>query len=322
MGNPGYGGVVLQALLDSGAHVVGAFHQSRKPSHWIRKRYRRYLTSPKKRRELAQRIRQRIATWRDEPDTRPGFGRDVIEVAREAAIPLFDGSFVHHADCSSTLRQLGVDVILVATFGEILSQAVINQARIAAINMHPSLLPRYRGGFPEFSAIYHGERQSGVTYHLMEEKFDTGAILLQRSLSIGSDETTLGLKTRLAELAASLIPELLDLVHGHRIAGKLQDAAQATYCRLAPGFDEIRPDQTTDQVRRLINACYDVEDIGRPWVRLGNKRIWPLSCGPAGLPFRTADGMVHFDAVRYRHRIYRDEALSRLSRELGLSLYQ
>ena len=318
LGNPGYGDLILEELLRSNVEVVAVFSTTQRFWPRVRKRYRRYFTSRKKLFDGVQRLRERVDSVFDEQEPREQFGRDLIAVARGHGIRTFDGSDVVNSACHDELRRLGVDLILVATFGEFLPIAMLRIPKLAAINMHPSLLPKYRGGFPEFAALLNGEREAGITFHLMETKFDTGNILLQRRLQILEHETTIGLKRRLAALARDTVPELLDLVRTNDLGGNPQDAAAATYCKLPTRFDCITPAMTVRQIQHLIDACHDVEDIGRPHIQIGNSRIDALSYGPAGWPFTAVDGTIHFDRVRHQHKIVAGNQLRALARRLGI----
>jgi len=279
----------------------------------------RYFRSRKRFRAGISQLREKLETAFDERYAVPSFGKDVIEIASARGLLMFDGSFVHHKDCPETLRSLGVDIVLVASFSEILPRRVLEAPKVAAINMHPALLPSYRGGFPEFSAICNGEHRSGVTYHLMEEKFDVGNLLLQRELEINTDETTLYLKERLAQLAVEAIPDLFELIEKGNLRGTAQDRSQVSYCRRTKDFARIDGTKSMHQIRCLINACYDVEAIGRPYFLFNGRKLFVLSHGPEGFPFRANDGVITFDAVRFNHKIYRGEALQRLQDTMGPS---
>lgn len=317
MGNPGYGGLVLEALLKHDAAVVAVFHQSRSKAHSLKKLYRRYFRSRKRVRDGFHRLAHKWNALLDEKSPVPTFGKDAIEeVARSRQIRLLDGAFIHDVRCVELLRFLEVDVLIVATFGEILSPSLLAAPRIAAINMHPSLLPKYRGGFPEFSAVCNGEESSGISFHLMEEKFDTGNILLQRELYLNRGETTVSLKARLAELASNAVPDLLALIEARDLAGSPQDPSKATYCNLKKDFDLIDHTMTTQHIMNLVDACCDVEDIATPHFYYKGAKVFALSYGQEGFPFNASDGVVAFNSVRYNHKIYRAESSIRLHKVL------
>lgn len=125
--------------------------------------------------------------------------------------------------------KLNADIILVGTWGEKLKKEVINLPKIATINAHPSLLPKYRGPNPYLQTIKNMETQSGITFHLMDEKFDTGAILLQRTISIAPDETGATLKIKTVHAARTAVAELIDDLGQEIITPLKQNEAEATY---------------------------------------------------------------------------------------------
>ena len=113
------------------------------------------------------------------------------------------------------LRALEADVFVVAAYGQILSREVLDIPHIAPINLHASLLPKYRGAAPVHWALIQGEAETGVTTFIMEEGLDSGPILVQRSLKIDDRDTAGTLEGRLAELGADAV---IDTVHGLRDA--------------------------------------------------------------------------------------------------------
>lgn len=310
-GYPGYGGLVLERLLASGGQVELVYAASRSRVHHLRKLYKRYGSSHQKRKQALERLRQKRRPRYLCPFA--SFGLDPAEVARSHGIPVYDGSEVLTSVCPERLREHAVDIILVASFGEILPRSVLASSRLAAINMHPALLPRYRGGFPEFAAILAGESEAGVTFHLMEEKFDAGNVLLQRGAPIDTGETTLSLKNKMALLACDMIPEVLSKIEARDLRGTPQDPSRISYCRLPVGFDRIEHTSTVAYAHRLLNACYDLEDIGRPHVVINGERIDIVSCGANGLKFQLLDGMIHFDQVGWRRRIIKGDDLLKLT---------
>src|SRR5574344_1048310 len=92
------------------------------------------------------------------------------------------------------IMETDADLVICGTWGEKLSKDTINLPKMATINVHPSLLPRYRGSNPYLQNIWHKEKKSGVTFHLMDENFDTGAILLQKEVEILPNDTSKELK--------------------------------------------------------------------------------------------------------------------------------
>ncbi len=314
-GYPGYGGIILKQLMESGGQVELVYAASKSRLHRWKKLYKRYGSTHQKRKQALERLRQKHRPRYIRPLA--SFGLDPAEVARSHGIPVYDGSEIHTSVCPERLRAHAIDVILVASFGEILPRTVLASPRLAAINMHPALLPRYRGGFPEFAAVLAGESEAGVTFHLMEKEFDAGNLLLQRRAPIATGETTLSLKNKMALLACDMIPEILSRIEARDLGGIPQDPSSVTYCRLPAGFDRIEHTSTVAYAHRLLNACYDLEDIGRPHVVINGERIDIISCGANGLKFQLADGVIHFDQVGWRRRTIKGEDLPTLSAHLA-----
>lgn len=107
------------------------------------------------------------------------------------------------------ILRLNADVILVGTWGEKLKKEIIDLPRIASVNVHPSFLPKYRGPNPYLQTILHGETKSGITFHLMDDEFDTGAILAQKQIDILPNDTSKELKNRTVYQARLMCAEVL-----------------------------------------------------------------------------------------------------------------
>jgi len=126
-------------------------------------------------------------------------------------------------------RDGGLDVAVVAAYGLILPKAILEAPRFGCLNVHASLLPRWRGAAPIQRAILAGDTQSGITIMQMDEGLDSGAILLQRAVPIGPTTTAAGLHDELAALGAALIVKALDGVAAGTLAGRPQDEAKVCY---------------------------------------------------------------------------------------------
>jgi len=123
------------------------------------------------------------------------------------------------------------EVIVVAAYGQILPQTVLEIPKHGCVNIHPSLLPKYRGASPVASAILAGEEVTGVTFMLLDAGMDTGPILAQEKVAISSSDTTGSLTSKLSQVAAQLLPDVLERWVGGKISPQLQKEAQATYSR-------------------------------------------------------------------------------------------
>ena len=129
------------------------------------------------------------------------------------------------------LRRLEPDLMVVVAYGQLLPAAVLTLPPRGCINVHASLLPKYRGAAPIQWAILNGESETGVTVMKMDEGLDTGDILTQRATAITPDDTAATLHDRLARIGAQLLVETLGNIVNHTITARPQIEAQATYAR-------------------------------------------------------------------------------------------
>ena len=150
-----------------------------------------------------------------QPDRPAGRGqrltaRPVKRRAEAAGLPILQPARLSESQWPERLRALGADVAVVVAFGQILPKAVLDVPPRGSINIHASLLPRYRGAAPIAWALIRGETETGVTTFLMDEGMDTGAILLQERAPIDPEETAEELAARLSRLGAGLLLRTLE----------------------------------------------------------------------------------------------------------------
>jgi methionyl-tRNA formyltransferase len=185
-----------------------------------------------------------VAALVTQPDREKGRGRELAPpplkpVATARGIPVLQPQKVRHRETQDALRSLRPDIQVVVAYGQILPRSVIDIAPRGTVNVHASLLPRYRGAAPIQWAIARGERETGVTTMLIDEGMDTGPILKSARTTIGDDETAPELEPRLARLGAALLLEtLLGLVDGSLVPVP-QDPAQATYAPILKKEDGV-----------------------------------------------------------------------------------
>jgi methionyl-tRNA formyltransferase len=171
-----------------------------------------------------------------QPDAAAGRGRDltmspVKRLALDHGLRVFQPPRIRRPDAVAVLRDLQPDVQIVAAFGQILPRAILDIPAHGTLNVHASLLPRWRGASPIAAAILAGDDRTGVTIMRLDEGMDTGDVLTQRSVDILPDETAGALTTRLANLGAQLLIETLPFWVSGRIEPQPQDSARATICR-------------------------------------------------------------------------------------------
>jgi methionyl-tRNA formyltransferase len=139
-----------------------------------------------------------------------GAANPMRAAAEQAGIPVHDPPDVNSQAAQRTLRELAPDLLMVCDYGQILSDETLATARLGGVNLHGSLLPRYRGAAPVNWAILEGETETGVTVIHMSRRLDAGPILCGRRTGIGPDEDALQLENRLAELGVSAVREAIE----------------------------------------------------------------------------------------------------------------
>lgn len=149
------------------------------------------------------------------------------ELALERSIPVLQPERINRPESAEQFRALQPDLCIVAAYGQILSPAVIDAAR-RAINVHASLLPKYRGAAPIQWAIRNGEAETGVTLFQIEPALDAGPILAMNATPIGPRETAGELEERLAAMGAELVLETVDRILAGTIEPRVQEASQAS----------------------------------------------------------------------------------------------
>src|SRR6185295_7456792 len=146
----------------------------------------------------------------------------------ELGLPVLAPESINTDEARADLARFAPDLLVVCDYGQLLSPATLAVAGLGGINLHGSLLPKYRGAAPINWAMYHGERETGATVIHMTPQLDAGPSIAQAKTSIGPDETAVELEPRLAALGAPLVLESIELLRAGKAKPILQDAAQAT----------------------------------------------------------------------------------------------
>jgi methionyl-tRNA formyltransferase len=149
-------------------------------------------------------------------------------LAVDRGVAVFQPESINTPESIARVAALQPDLLVVAAYGQILSDDLLRVPHLGGVNLHASLLPKYRGAAPINWAIYHGEAATGVTVIQMTPHVDAGAILLQAETAIGPDETAGELEVRLAELGAPLVSSAIDTLAAGSITGRPQVRSQAT----------------------------------------------------------------------------------------------
>ncbi len=197
-----------------------------------------------------------------QPDRPRGRGRKpqpspVKKLAQQHRLPVLQPASLRDPEALAELRNLRPDVIVVAAFGQILPTTVLDLPPAGCINVHASLLPRWRGAAPVAAAILAGDDTTGVTIMKMDAGLDTGPILSQRSLAITPQDTRESLTARLARLGADLLRDTLPDWLAGAIEPRPQDESLATYApQIKKEQGHINWREPADDIARKVRAFY------------------------------------------------------------------
>jgi methionyl-tRNA formyltransferase len=186
-------------------------------------------------------------------------GKGMKTIAAEHGVPVYQPESINTPEGVAHLREWQPDLLVVAAYGQILKPDVLATATHGGINVHASLLPKYRGAAPIAWAIYHGEKQTGVTIIQMTPQLDAGGMILQEAIDIGADETAGELEARLSPLGAKLALQGMELVTTGAARGLAQDKSLVTKApKLKKEDGLIDWSRSAEQVRNQIRAM-------QPW---------------------------------------------------------
>lgn len=195
-----------------------------------------------------------------QPDRPAGRGSKLrpppVKVAAESlGIPVYQPESLRRAEPVARLVELEPDVIVVAAFGQMLPPSVLDLPPHGCLNIHASLLPRWRGAAPIAAAILAGDTETGVTLMKMDEGMDTGPILAQRAEPIYPDDTTGSLSARLAQVGADLLAEVLPAYLRGDVVPQPQPGEGVTYCRpLKKDDGRLDWSRTAVELERQVRA--------------------------------------------------------------------
>lgn len=220
-GTPDFAATHLQALLNSEHRVIAVYTQPDKPAG----RGKKLQASP------------------------------VKQLAEAHGIPVFQPKSLRTAETQAELATLNADVMVVVAYGLILPQAVLDAPRLGCLNVHGSILPRWRGAAPIQRAIWAGDRESGVTIMQMNAGLDTGDMLHKVYTPISPLETSASLYAKLAELAPPALLEVLDNLKSGKYAPEKQDESLANYAeKLSKDEAKLDWQLSAAQLERNIRA--------------------------------------------------------------------
>lgn len=195
-----------------------------------------------------------------QPDKPKGRGKEmqftpVKECAMQYNIPVYQPKRVREPECIQELRKYDADVIVVVAFGQILPKQILDMTPYGCVNVHASLLPKYRGAAPIQWSIIDGETVTGVTTMQMDEGLDTGDMLLKTEIMIAEKETGGSLHDKLAQAGAKLCVETLKGLQEHTITPIPQGEATTAYARmLNKELGNIEWTKSAQEIERLIRG--------------------------------------------------------------------
>lgn len=179
------------------------------------------------------------------------------KMALAADIPCLQFINCRSEDSIAALKAYNIDLIVTAAYGQILPEAMLALPKFGAINLHGSLLPKYRGASPIQTAIFNGDKYSGVTIMKMVKAMDAGSIYRQYKQEIGENMTYTDLETALANLVAKKLVDFLDEYFAGQIVGKEQDPAQISFCHMLKREDGLVDwTKSAQAIHNQIRAYY------------------------------------------------------------------
>ena len=279
-GTPDFAAEALKALLDNGQQVVAVYTQPDRPAG----RGRKLVFGP------------------------------VKQLAVDNGIPVYQPKSLKSAEAQAELAALGSDLMVVVAYGLLLPQAVLDTPRLGCINIHASLLPRWRGAAPIQRAILAGDLETGVTIMRMEAGLDTGPMLYVIKCPIQGDDTGGRLHDRLAKIGAQALLEVLPRLAAGSLEGQRQDDTQANYARkLDKSESRIDWTQPAQQIERLVRA-FNPWPVAHTDYQGQMLRIWEaglvdaegrdrepgsvLASGKDGIDVATGEGVLRITALQ------------------------
>lgn len=201
-----------------------------------------------------------VAAVVTQPDKQKGRGKEVKmtpvkECALRHGIPVFQPVKIKEPEAVAELEKYQADLFVVAAFGQLLSEEILNMPEYGCINIHASLLPAYRGAAPIQWAVLNGEKESGVTIMQMDKGLDTGDMLLKRSVELSPKETGDSLHDKLMHLGAELIVEALPkLEKGELVPEKQKDKLSSYAKKLTKAMGQIDWSKDAVSLERWIRG--------------------------------------------------------------------
>ncbi|MCW8943595.1 MAG: methionyl-tRNA formyltransferase [Sedimenticola sp.] len=268
-------------------------------------------------RELIASPHQVVAVY-TQPDRPAGRGRKltsspVKQLAAEHQIPVYQPTNFRQEDDLSTLESLGADLMVVVAYGLILPQRILDAPRLGCINIHASLLPRWRGAAPIQRAVLAGDQLTGITIMEMEAGLDTGPMLLKQEVEIGEKETGGELHDRLSEMGAGALMAALPGIIDGSLKAETQDDALANYAsKLQKAESLIDWQGSALAIDRQVRA-FNPWPVAQTLMNGQVLRIWAsepvqggsnaaigtiVACGREGIDVVTGEGLLRIKSLQ------------------------
>ena len=221
MGTPDFAAAILERLISTGRNVVGVFSQPDKPVG------RKQIIEP----------------------------TPVKKLASEHSIPVFQPAKMKDGTALEMMKSLSPDIAVVAAYGRILPKELLDVPPLGCVNVHGSLLPKYRGAAPIQWSVINGDKITGVTTMYMAEGMDTGDMILKLETEIGEDETAGELFDRMAALGADSIEKTLELFDNGAVPRTPQSEAEATMApMLKKEMGELDFGKSAEEIHNLVRG--------------------------------------------------------------------
>ncbi len=202
------------------------------------------------------------------------------DIALQHGIPIFDPENINTAESQARLAEFEPGLLVVCDYGQILAPDSLATAKLGGINLHASLLPKYRGAAPINWALYHGEKVTGVTVIHMTPRVDAGPCIAQAETEIGPEETAVELEDRLAEMGAWLVRRTIDNLEAGRLEALPQDPQQASKApRLKKSDGLVDFSRPAEAIRNHVRAMQPWPGTYTHWHRTAGKPL-RLILGP------------------------------------------
>jgi len=278
-GTPEFSVPPLQALLDSSLRVTAVYTQPDRPAG----RGRKLVASP------------------------------VKQLAAEQGVPVFQPRNFRQEEDLKALQALKADLMVVVAYGLILPRRVLDAPRLGCINIHASLLPRWRGAAPIQRAIAAGDRETGITIMQMEEGLDTGPMWMKQHCPIAADETGGSLHDRLSRMGAEVLMQALPGIMDGSVTPEIQDDAQTCYAskleKAEARIDWRNGAQELDRQVRAFNPWPVAQaDYAGKVLRIWQSRVLPggegarpgtvVGTGKEGIDVATSDGLLRITRLQ------------------------